>query len=89
MYRTKNILLNSKAYYRDADCVICMYDVTCEKSFHNLKNWIASIKDIKDNTTIKIVIIGTKVDLIENTNLKTVQTKEAEAFAEVNYGILI
>ena len=76
-------LFNSKAYYRDADCVICMFDVTLEKSFHNLRNWIATIREMKDNTKIKIVIIGTKIDLIQNNNLKFVQPKEAEAFALV------
>ena len=32
-----------KAYYRETDCFICMYDITSEKSFLSLRNWITSI----------------------------------------------
>lgn len=32
-----------KSYYRDADCFICMYDVTNEKSFLDIRDWLTSI----------------------------------------------
>lgn len=34
----------TKQYFRKADCVICMYDVTSEQSFKNIRNWITSIR---------------------------------------------
>jgi GTPase SAR1 family protein len=34
----------TKQYFRKADGVICMYDVTSEQSFKNMRNWITSIK---------------------------------------------
>jgi GTPase SAR1 family protein len=34
----------TKQYFRKADGVICMYDVTSEQSFKSLRNWIYSIK---------------------------------------------
>ena len=36
----------TKQYFRKADGVICMYDVTSEVSFKNLRNWITSMKVI-------------------------------------------
>ncbi len=61
-----------------------MYDVSSEKSFLNLRNWITSIRENTNNSKIKIVIIGNKIDLIENGSLKNVPTNEAEALAKVN-----
>ena len=39
----------TKQYFRKADGVICMYDVTSEQSFKSLRNWIYSIKVVKKN----------------------------------------
>jgi small GTP-binding protein len=36
----------TKQYFRKADGIICMYDVTSEQSYKNLRNWITSIKVI-------------------------------------------
>ena len=32
-----------KSYYRDTDCFMLMFDVSCEQSYLNLRNWIATI----------------------------------------------
>lgn len=34
----------TKQYFRKADGVICMYDITSEQSFKNLRNWITSMR---------------------------------------------
>lgn len=39
----------TKAYFRRADGVILLYDVTNEKSFINIRQWVSSI-------TVKIII---------------------------------
>lgn len=45
----------TKAYFRRADGVILLYDVTNEKSFINIRQWILSITV---NFIIKIVILS-------------------------------
>jgi len=52
----------AKSYFRRADGVVLMYDVTCEQSFLNVREWIQTITDITDRT-IPIIIIGNKTDL--------------------------
>ena len=42
----------TKQYFRKADGIICMYDVTSEQSYKNLRNWITSIKVIHRSQTI-------------------------------------
>lgn len=49
-------------YYRKADGVIILFDVTRKDSFDNLEKWIASLKE-KVEETIPIVIVGNKIDL--------------------------
>ncbi len=38
----------TKQYFRKADGVILMYDVTSELSFINLRNWMESVKVSED-----------------------------------------
>ena len=38
----------AKSYFRRADGVVLMYDVTCEQSFLNVREWIQSINDNSD-----------------------------------------
>lgn len=34
----------TKQYFRKADGVLVMYDVTAEQSFRNLRNWMTSVQ---------------------------------------------
>ncbi|XP_072182306.1 ras and EF-hand domain-containing protein homolog [Diadema setosum] len=49
------------AYFRKADGVLLLYDLSCEKSFLNVKSWIASIREHDDNAVI--MLVGNKEDL--------------------------
>ncbi|XP_075067140.1 ras and EF-hand domain-containing protein [Mixophyes fleayi] len=52
----------AKSYFRRADGVLLLYDVTCEKSFLNVREWIDMIED-SANDSIPIMMVGNKADL--------------------------
>ena len=67
-------------YYRDADVVLLVYDVTLSYTFEQMKVWL---KQVKDNVSkhVKLVLLGNKIDLIEG---EMTTTLEAEEFAQEN-----
>ena len=50
------------AYYRGAMGIMLVYDITNEKSFENIKNWI---RNIEENASIDVerMILGNKCDI--------------------------
>ncbi|XP_069906294.1 ras and EF-hand domain-containing protein isoform X1 [Oryctolagus cuniculus] len=52
----------AKSYFRRADGVLLLYDVTCEKSFLNVREWIDMIADAA-HEMIPIMLVGNKADL--------------------------
>lgn len=72
------------AYFRKADGVLLLYDVTCEKSFVNVKDWIESIREVDDRSTI--MLVGNKDDMPE---LKQVPSALAARLAEENNALHI
>uniref|UniRef100_A0A914X1U8 EF-hand domain-containing protein n=1 Tax=Plectus sambesii TaxID=2011161 RepID=A0A914X1U8_9BILA len=71
----------TKQYFRKADGVVLMYDVTSEQSFLNLRNWMGSVKDGVDDNCV-LCIVGNKVDLYENDESRVVKYKHGERLAE-------
>ncbi|KAK1334410.1 hypothetical protein QTO34_005415 [Cnephaeus nilssonii] len=55
----------AKSYFRRADGVLLLYDVTCEKSFLNVREWVDMIEDAA-NESIPIMLVGNKADLRES-----------------------
>ncbi|VDD95818.1 unnamed protein product [Enterobius vermicularis] len=49
----------TKQYFRKADGVIIMYDVTSEQSFLNVRNWITSVQAGVDENCI-LCLVGNK-----------------------------
>ena len=49
-------------YYKNADGVILMFDVTNKESFEHISNWCKEIKE-KSKSDIEILIVGNKIDL--------------------------
>ena len=49
-------------YYKNADGVILMFDVTNKESFEHISNWCKEIKE-KSKKDIEILIVGNKIDL--------------------------
>ncbi|XP_053277437.1 ras and EF-hand domain-containing protein isoform X2 [Pleuronectes platessa] len=54
----------AKSYFRRADGVLLLYDITCEKSFLNVREWVDMIEDVSLED-IPIMLVGNKCDLRE------------------------
>ena len=67
----------TKNYYKQADGVLLMYDITNKNSFKNLENWFEEIEKNK-NGYIHIYLIGNKNDLEHD---REVSKQEGENFA--------
>ena len=71
----------TKSYFKGADGIFLLYDVTNRESFDQVENWINSIHEqIGDHSKSKyiIVLFGNKIDLV-NENLKPRLVSEEEA----------
>ncbi|TRY99429.1 hypothetical protein DNTS_022986 [Danionella cerebrum] len=71
----------AKSYFRRADGVLLLYDVTCEKSFLNVREWVSIIEDVSQDG-IPIMIVGNKTDL-RNPALQDVTSSCGEKLAMV------
>ncbi|XP_069817894.1 ras and EF-hand domain-containing protein [Dendropsophus ebraccatus] len=79
----------AKSYFRRADGVLLLYDVTCEKSFLNVREWIDMIED-STNDSIPIMMVGNKADLrqtLSEQGHKCVPTSYGEKLS-MTYGAL-
>eukprot|EP01097_Dermamoeba_algensis_P006747 TRINITY_DN420_c0_g1_i5.p1 TRINITY_DN420_c0_g1~~TRINITY_DN420_c0_g1_i5.p1 ORF type:complete len:217 (-),score=38.65 TRINITY_DN420_c0_g1_i5:167-817(-) len=70
------------AYYRGAMGILLVYDVTDEKSFGNIRNWIRNIEQHATSDVNKI-LIGNKCDMVDK---KVVDTERGQALAN-EFGI--
>ncbi|XP_078071526.1 ras and EF-hand domain-containing protein homolog [Mustelus asterias] len=69
----------AKSYFRRADGVLLLYDVTCEKSFLNVREWVDMIEE-STNENIPIMLVGNKADLRERA------MQEGQKSVPVSYG---
>ncbi len=67
----------ASAYYREANGVILVFDITNRLSFDRIPFWIKEIRENGDNR-LKIVVIGNKSDLNDR---RQITLEEAKAFA--------
>ncbi|CAK8672390.1 ras-related protein Rab-8A-like [Clavelina lepadiformis] len=70
------------AYYRGAMGIMLVYDITNEKSFDNIKNWIRNIEEHASGDVEKM-ILGNKCDMTEK---RAVDKARGERLA-IEYGI--
>jgi small GTP-binding protein len=54
-----------KTYYRGAQAAFIVFDVTSRESFDNIKKWTIELNEFIEEKNIPIVIVGNKIDLIE------------------------
>ena len=52
----------AKSYYKGAQGIILIYDVTNKKSFENIKKWVNQIKE-EASSKICIVLVANKIDM--------------------------
>jgi len=67
------------AYYKGAKGALVVYDTTQKESYDNIDGWMLEIKD-KGSKDMKIMIIGNKIDLV---NERKISTKEALEKAKI------
>ena len=68
-------------YFKDAQGIVLLYDVTDRESFNNLNIWLEQIEKNMFKEDLSIILVGNKIDL----NFRNVTYEEAEKFAEKNY----
>nr|CAD7430207.1 unnamed protein product [Timema monikensis] len=70
------------AYYRGAMGIMLVYDITNEKSFENIKNWIRNIEE-NASADVEKMLLGNKCELTEKRQV----TKERGEQLAIEYGI--
>ena len=68
----------TKNYYKGADGIILIYDITNKKSFENVRNWINQIKE-EVSEKVSIILVGNKIDDEEH---RVVLTEDGEKIAK-------
>jgi len=68
----------TSAYYRGADGIIMVYDVTNTESFSDVAGWLTEVDRYANENTSKL-LVGNKADLVEE---KIVTEETAQRFAD-------
>ena len=69
----------TKNYYKGANGIILIYDVTNLQSYENVKNWIAQIKESASQNVI-VYLVGNKIDVKEED--RCVKTEDGKKISE-------
>ena len=56
-----------------------VYDVTDKETFKNVQAWLGNIQETLDRSNVVIMLIGNKIDLIDQ---RQVSTEEGKEFAK-------
>ncbi|XP_023181438.1 EF-hand calcium-binding domain-containing protein 4A isoform X2 [Xiphophorus maculatus] len=70
----------TEQYYRKADGILAMYDVTQSASFSAVRGWMDSVRDKLCEGTV-LMLLGNKLDLADNNN-REITRPEGERLAE-------
>uniref|UniRef100_A0A914UVI0 Uncharacterized protein n=1 Tax=Plectus sambesii TaxID=2011161 RepID=A0A914UVI0_9BILA len=74
----------TSAYYRDADALLLVFDVTNRQSFDNIRNWLAQIREYAQES-VAILLVGNKIDLNVQRKVKPDEGKQLAATYEIPY----
>ena len=69
----------TKNYYKGANGIILIYDVTNLQTYENVKNWIIQIRE-ETNPNVVIYLAGNKIDIPEEE--RAVKTEEGKEIAD-------
>ncbi|XP_026221280.1 EF-hand calcium-binding domain-containing protein 4A isoform X2 [Anabas testudineus] len=70
----------TEQYYRKADGILAMYDITDSTSFTAVRGWVASVKEKMCDSAV-LMLLGNKLDLADGRSRK-VTTEEGQRLAE-------
>lgn len=60
----------TKNYFRGSNGIILIYDITSQKSFKNIRNWVSQIKESLGDEAC-VVLVGNKIDLENERKIAT------------------
>ncbi len=75
-----------QVYFRDAACALVVMDLSCDEGLKLTRKWIERYKNEKGDTEIPFILIGNKIDLVEERKIKE---EEGKKLAEDYGGIYI
>ena len=76
----------TKNFYRKADGIIIVFDITNKESFEKIHDWIKSVHDNIDSyREIHIIIVGNKIDLEENRQVTKEEGVKLSEYFEIPY----
>jgi len=76
----------TSSYYRSAQGVILVYDVSSRQSFENIKNWLKEVNLYSTIADCKKILVGNKIDLEQE---RKVSTQMGQQFASDNQMLFI
>lgn len=69
----------ASSFYRMADAIIVVYEVTSRSSFEKVSNWVSSANEMKNKArNVNLILVGNKIDLERE---RRVSKEEGEKFA--------
>lgn len=71
----------TNAFYRGALGALLVYDVTSYTSFDNVSVWLKELRN-HANRDIVLILVGNKIDLLENGSKRAVSQDDTKSFAE-------
>ena len=77
--RFESLVLNA---IKNTQGIFLVYDITEQKSFADLNNWIGRVKECRSITDFPFIIIANKIDLEDK---RKVETDEGKKFAAENH----
>ncbi|XP_010872357.2 ras-related protein Rab-37 isoform X2 [Esox lucius] len=70
------------AYYRDAQALLLLYDITSKSSFDNIRAWLTEIHEYAQKDVV-IMLLGNKSDMVAE---RVIKREEGEKLAK-EYGV--
>lgn len=66
----------TKSYFKKADGILLLYDVSNMDSFNSIRNWVKSIEDCLEPSEIGIVVVGNKCEIPNEEKVVNNEMKE-------------
>uniref|UniRef100_A0A914DFX8 Uncharacterized protein n=1 Tax=Acrobeloides nanus TaxID=290746 RepID=A0A914DFX8_9BILA len=74
----------TSSYYRDADALLLVYDVSNRSSFENIRNWLSQVKEFAKES-VQMTLIGNKIDLSSQRKVKIEEAKQLAMAYNISY----
>ena len=76
----------TKNFFRKADGIIIVFDVTNKESFDKIHDWVKSVHDNIDSyREMNIIIVGNKIDLDENREVTKEEGVKLSDYYDITY----